>query len=177
MKFPSRPMSNSMRLMTALVGLSVATGMPIWAWQSGTWWSWAIATAVLLVFLWPLRDSPTSFLIEGRTVSVVGRLGRSATFEVLDVLAGPPSLGIRWFGTSGFMGHSGWFGLRGGGTARVFATTADDLVLLRTPRGAVVVSPDDREVFVRTLRSAIAETASASTASTPATPSARQSRT
>jgi hypothetical protein len=157
MVFPARPLSLGMWISTAFVVLCVALGLAAGLWGAPALWVQLLIGLTPLVLLWPLRDSPRVFRVDGARVTIVGRLGTAAVLDVAEVVDAAPTLAVRWAGSSGFLGYSGWFGLRGGGTARVYATTPDALVLLRTRDGrAVVVSPEDREGFVRAVRRGLA---------------------
>ncbi len=101
--------------------------------------SWALAPTGYAVEAGTLRVErrlrPLAIPLEG--VTAVGRLAELRT-------TGAARMG----GSAGLFGHYGQFWNRGLGAFRLYATRTHDLVLLDTPGGRFVVSPEPPERFV-----------------------------
>lgn len=113
-----------------------------------------LGTLILVpLFWWAVRQSPLSYHVGNRRLMVRGRLNGHHTF-VLDGMvrypAPPPRL--RLFGSSGFFGHTGWFLDAEGTLVRAFVSRAEDLVVVGTDRGPVVVSPANPDAFAEAVR-------------------------
>ena len=111
--------------------------------------------AVGLAVAWAL--APTALEIDGHAVRICRRAWRPLDLPLVTIASvettPPMGLGFRLFGVGGFFGSYGLFWARNLGRFMAYVTRRGPSVLLRR-RGAlpVMVTPDDPEGFVRTLR-------------------------
>ncbi|MES2638429.1 MAG: PH domain-containing protein [Myxococcota bacterium] len=105
------------------------------------------------IFWWAMRQSPIAYDIGNRRLVVHGRLNGVHTFVLNGTVRYPaPPPRMRLFGSSGFFGHTGWFLDAEGTMVRAFVSRAEDLVVVGTDRGPVVVSPADPGAFAEAVR-------------------------
>lgn len=154
MSFPARPLSTGMKISTTLVSLTpvvlVVTGLAF----PDARLAMLVGVVVLMpVFWWALRQSPVSYEIANRRLVVHGRLDAVHTFVLNGAVRYPaPPPRMRLFGSSGFFGHTGWFLDAEGTMVRAFVSRGDDLVVVGTDRGPVVVSPANPDAFAEAVR-------------------------
>jgi hypothetical protein len=154
LSFPARPFSTGMKLSTTFVSsvpvLLVVIGVVFPHASMGM----LIGTIVLApIFWWAMRQSPIAYDIGNRRLVVHGRLNGVHTFVLNGMVRYPaPPPRMRLFGSSGFFGHTGWFLDAEGTMVRAFVSRAEDLVVVGTDRGPVVVSPADPDAFAEAVR-------------------------
>ncbi len=152
--FPARPFSRGMLLSTTFVSL-VPAGLVVIALVQPEAGVAMLGLALLLtpLFHWAVRQSPIAYEIAHRRLVVHGRLAARHTFVLDGTVRYPaPPPRMRLFGSSGFFGHTGWFLDAEGTMVRAFVTRAEDLVVVGTDRGPIVVSPARPEAFAEAVR-------------------------
>ena len=104
--------------------------------------------------------APTALEIDGGALRICRRAWRPVEVPLMSIATvetTPPTLGcgVRLFGVGGFFGSYGLFWTRNLGRFLAYVTRRGPSVLVRR-RGAlpVLVTPDDPETFIRTLRQA-----------------------
>lgn len=152
------------RVLTALASLfllALALGLPLLAWavpgeRAVAPRLVALAQAPLVLGLlalcWAL--SPRGYRLDAHGLTVLRRLARGvhvpwAQLEAVEPLRPEHFTGVsRTFGVGGLFGYYGRFHSRGLGAFRLYATRQRPTVLVRTARGALVLTPDEPERFL-----------------------------
>lgn len=154
MIFPARPFSTGMKLSTTFVALVPAGLVVVGILAPAASVGMLIGAVVIApVFWWAVRQSPVAYEIGHRRLVVHGRLDARHTFVLDGTVRYPaPPPRMRLFGSSGFFGHTGWFLDAEGSMVRAFVSRAEDLVVVGTDRGPIVVSPAQPEAFAEAVR-------------------------
>jgi len=108
--------------------------------------------AVVLATCWAWR--PIGYAIDEGGIHVLRPIGRKRIAAVdAEAVPGDGALAfaLRLFGNGGVFGITGWFRIRGHGTCRAWVTDTSMMVMLHSEGRTVLVSPLDRERFMRSV--------------------------
>ena len=153
----SAPWGLPLKVMTAL-GMAIFIGIPVTV---------LLGTGIGQ-FKWPILLPPT-ILIAGAFFMIrsyelrlgelkIKRLGWSTRLDLTDLQSielDPTAMSgsIRTCGNGGLFCFAGWFRNKKLGSYRVFATDLKKCVVIKFPKGTVVVTPGDPDAFVKAVTS------------------------
>jgi len=123
--------------------------------ESGVWFTLAILSPVWIMFGLTYLFAPRGFRVSPEGVIIRRPIGPIvipyADIGAVEVVE-QVKPGLRLFGSGGLFGWIGLFAIRGGGSAKVYATRWDRMVRVKTRQEIYLLSPADPEAFLEAVR-------------------------
>lgn len=122
----------------------------------GMIWFTGMVVSPLLIVILSLPFAVRGYVLT-RKALIIKRMGWYSRIDlqgIKDVEINPKAMArsIRTFGNGGLFGFTGLYWSRKLGSYRAYVTDFHLCVVLRLPKGIIVITPDDPQAFVRDLK-------------------------